>query len=232
MVVLDGAVTFGYQTDAYRQEAAPQDRAGSRRWSRQRGCSMQDTWMPQVGRGKLRYWLLALCGPALMLSGCEGMNNTDKGVLAGGGLGAATGAIIGSATGHAGAGTAIGAALGGIAGGLTGNAIDKSEERQETRAAAIAAANKPASAPLSIVDIANLAQQRVTDGLIINQIRTTGSTYRLTAQDIMFLKNNQVSDQVIAEMQSTAARVPVTRMYSPTPPPPQVGVSIGYQHYR
>ncbi|MGE0824595.1 MAG: OmpA family protein [Candidatus Binatia bacterium] len=51
----------------------------------------------------------------------------EKGVLAGGGLGAATGAIIGSATGNPGAGAAIGGALGGVAGGLVGDQLQRQD---------------------------------------------------------------------------------------------------------
>ena len=39
-----------------------------------------------------------------------------------------------------------------------------------------------------------------TDDVIINQIRTTGSTFRLSAADIEWLKANGVSDAVIFEI--------------------------------
>ena len=73
---------------------------------------------PCAGRGK---WKLLLGGALLVLGGgCQSMSNTDRGTLAGGGIGAATGALIGSATHHAGAGALLGGAVGAIAGGLTG----------------------------------------------------------------------------------------------------------------
>jgi outer membrane protein OmpA-like peptidoglycan-associated protein len=56
------------------------------------------------------------------------LSTREKGVLAGGGLGAATGAIIGSAVGNPGAGAAIGGALGGVGGGLIGDQLQQREQ--------------------------------------------------------------------------------------------------------
>jgi hypothetical protein len=92
---------------------------------------------------------------------------------------------------------------------------------------------------LSLVDIAQMAQQHISDAVIIGQIRSTGSVYRLSPPDIQWLKENGVSDAVIMEMQATANRYP-RRVYSatpvytqpvyvvePPPPPPPVGVGVG-----
>lgn len=185
----------------------------------------------------------SLVPAVLLVCGCSTMSNTEKGVGVGAGLGAVTGAIIGSATGHTGAGAAIGAGLGGLAGGVTGNSVDESERRQEAR---LAAATAPVAGPLGLTDIASMAQQHISDDLIVNQIRTTGSVYRLSASDINWLKSVGASDAVIMEMQATANRVP-RRVYSaapvyvapqpavyvvePSPPPVAVGVGFGYTHY-
>src|SRR5262245_55640847 len=120
--------------------------------------------------------------PLLLAGGCASMTNTDKGVLAGGGLGAGTGALIGSATGHTGLGAAVGGIVGAVSGGLVGNAVDKAEQKAEARALA---ANAP---PLQPADIVQMAYQHVSDDIIISQIRGTGSIYHLTAQDIVWLK--------------------------------------------
>jgi outer membrane protein OmpA-like peptidoglycan-associated protein len=64
-----------------------------------------------------------------LLAGCsQPLSTREKGVLAGGGIGAATGAIIGSAVGNPGAGAAIGGALGGAAGGLVGDQLQKRDQ--------------------------------------------------------------------------------------------------------
>jgi hypothetical protein len=180
-----------------------------------------------------RKWKLLLGGALLALGGCQSMSNTDKGVLAGGGLGAATGAAIGSLTHHTGAGAVLGGAVGAIAGGLTGSAIDNSERKQAAaNAAAVAAANQPP--PLSLEDVQKLSASGTSDGVIINQIRASGSVYRLTADQILWLQQYGVHDSVIREMQATAYRAP-RAVYTAAPvyvyepaPPPVVGVGFSY----
>jgi hypothetical protein len=183
-------------------------------------------------------WTALLGGallPALLGGGCESMSNTDKGLLAGGGLGAVTGLLAGGPR-HAGAGAAIGTVVGAAAGGLTGAAIDKSERKQEARVAAAVAAQRP---PLSIQDVQLLTANGSSDALIIEQIRTTGSVYHLSADEIIWLQNNGVREPVIREMQATASRTPA-RVYTaapvvqpvyvvePGPPPPAVGIGFSY----
>jgi hypothetical protein len=189
----------------------------------------------QAVRGK---WRLLLGGALLVLGGgCQSMSNTDKGVLAGGGIGAATGTLIGSATHHTGAGAVLGTAIGAITGGLFGSAIDNSERKQAAaNAAAVAAANQPP--PLSLEDVQKLSANGTSDGVIINQIQASGSVYRLTADQILWLQNYGVHEPVIREMQATANRAPravytATPVYQPVyvyeaAPPPVVGVGFSY----
>jgi hypothetical protein len=167
-------------------------------------------------------------------SGCQSMSNTDKGVLTGGALGATAGGLIGSTKGKAGLGAVAGGVVGAIAGGLTGAAIDNSEKK---KAEMVAAANAPP--PLSLEDVINLSRNGTSDEIIISQIFNTGSVYRLTADQILYLQNNGVRDRVIQAMQQTAYR-PVRRVYTavpveapvyvvpPPPPPPPVGFGVGF----
>jgi hypothetical protein len=66
----------------------------------------------------------------------------------------------------------------------------------------------PAAQPgkLALADIAELVKAGCGDEVILNQIRKTGSTYSLTVPDIKYLKQNAVSDSVIAEMQGVPSR--------------------------
>src|SRR6185369_1736365 len=92
-----------------RRRTAPADRDG------RRGCSMPTPKKPQAALRRL------LTAAALALPvGCSSMSNTDKGLLAGAGLGTAAGAVIGHATGHTGAGAVIGGLVGGTTGALVG----------------------------------------------------------------------------------------------------------------
>jgi hypothetical protein len=164
--------------------------------------------------------------PGFMLTGCSSMSNTDAGVLGGGAIGAGTGALVGNALGHTGAGALIGAGVGAVTGGLIGHSEDKKEERAEARA--IAAANAKA---LGITDVAQMTRAGVSEGVIISQIRTSGTVYNLSSTDLIWLKEQGVSDHIINEMQLTASRYP-QRIYRPVyvvdPPPVAVGVGFGY----
>lgn len=174
-----------------------------------------------------------------MLTGCSSMSPTERGILGGGAIGAGTGAIIGSATGKTGAGAAIGTAVGAISGGLLGNEIEQSENRTK---AELAAQQAPVRGPLSLQEVAQMAQQGISDQVIIGQIRSTRSIYNLTPNDIAWLKSQNVNDPVVLEMQATQSRVvPVSRVYGrpcygPHPPgivyvepyPPPIGVGFSY----
>jgi hypothetical protein len=184
----------------------------------------------------------------LVAVGCQNASHTERGAGLGGLLGAGMGAAIGSASGDAGKGALIGAAAGGLLGGAAGNAEDKAERADlvAQRDAAAAAAARP---PLGITDVAGMAQQGMSDQIIINQIRTTGSSYSLSPNDIAYLKQNNVSDGVIIAMQQATPRrvvvgappppaviveqpvlVPVHRPVY-VAPPPAVGFGISYHHH-
>lgn len=181
--------------------------------------------------GRLRLAML----PAVLACGCASMNNTEKGVATGGVIGAGTGALIGNAVGKTGAGALIGTGIGALAGGLMGNSVDEAEKRTDAKLAAAAASR--AQAP-GLTDVVSMAQQHISDSVIISQIRSTGALYHLSPGDITFLKQNGVSDAVVMEMQATANRAP-RRIYSPTPmysqpvyvvepAPPPVAIGVGY----
>jgi outer membrane lipoprotein SlyB len=179
--------------------------------------------------------------PALgVLTGCESMTHTERGAVGGGLLGGTAGALIGSTSGNTGAGAAIGAGLGALSGGLIGNSVEESENRTRAEMAAAAA---PAPGQMTLTDVAQLGQQGVSDQVIIGQIRSTHSVFHLTPEQIGWLKQMNVSDAVVMEMQATATRVPVAhpRVYArpvrpvvfvePLPPPP-IGFGFSYIHCR
>lgn len=195
--------------------------------------------MPFAHSPSRRLCIVAMSVVALLPS-CETLSHTERGALGGAGIGAVAGALAGSAVGRPGAGAALGAGVGGVSGGLIGNSLDRSEERQAARQAQATAPR----GPLGLTDVASMAAAHVSDDIIVSQIRSTGSVYELSASDIVWLKNNGVSDRVVAEMQQTRAHprrnyavAPVypVPVYHPVyvaepcypPPPPPVGVSFG-----
>jgi outer membrane lipoprotein SlyB len=167
--------------------------------------------------------------PALLACGCSTMSNTDTGVAAGGLLGAGTGAALGAASGHPGAGALIGAGVGAVSGGLIGAAADESERKKEAQIAASTARQ------LGIVDVAQLTKSQVADSVIIAQIRSTGSVFRLSSNDTIWLKQNGVSDPVIQEMLASATRYPPHYYYGGPVyaepvyvEPPPIGIGFGF----
>jgi len=130
------------------------------------------------------------------------MNNTERGALAGGAVGTAGGAAIGALTGRPLLGAAIGGLGGTATGALIGNGADKDEKRDRDIAQATALADAQAAQHrLGITDVIELSKTGQNDQVIINQIRSTRSTFQLSAADLNLLKTNGVSDRVIAEMQ-------------------------------
>jgi hypothetical protein len=146
-----------------------------------------------------------------------GCADTGASTVGGGLLGAGLGAIVGHAFHATGAGALIGAGTGAI----VGNSVGHAEEAKQAKAEMAAR-----QAALSLEDIAYMAQSHTSDYLIINQIRSTGAIYNLTAEQITWLKQQGVSDAVISEMQATAYRYP--RRVVVAEPAPVVGVGISY----
>jgi hypothetical protein len=139
-------------------------------------------------------------------TGCSTLNNTERGAIGGGIFGTAAGAAIGAAAGDPLTGAAIGAAAGTAGGALLGNSADKQEKRDREVAQAVALADAQAqSRRMGIADVIGLAQAGHDDTVIINQIRSTRSTFSLVTSDLDMLKNAGVSPRVIAEMQAARA---------------------------
>jgi uncharacterized protein YcfJ len=135
---------------------------------------------------------LLICSLVASVSGCATHTGTDA--LAGGALGAGTGALIGSATGHAGTGALIGAGVGAVGGAVVGDALDKSEQREAIRA------QPSMTGYLSIQDVVYMTQSNVHESTIIKEIQSSRSIFNLTPADIIFLKEQGVSENVINTM--------------------------------
>ncbi len=171
-----------------------------------------------------------LLSASLTGSGCATMNNTERGAVGGGVFGTAAGTAIGAATGRPLLGAGLGAAVGTATGALIGNEADKEDNRKREIAQAAALADAQAQQQrMGIADVIGLSQAGHSDQVIINQIRTTRSTFQLTPSDLDMLKNAGVSQRVIAEMQASRpalapARVvvrdqPSTVIYESVPGP-------------
>ena len=159
-------------------------------------------------------------------AGCETMNHTERGATIGGALGTAAGLGVGAATGNPRTGALIGGLAGGGVGAIVGSEKDDKErkEREVIHANAVAGAQAQAQQQrMGLSDVMHMAGQGHDDTVIINQIRTTGSTFQLTSGDLDMLKNNGVSARVIAEMQNARPTSPLsTRVIVREPQPTTV----------
>jgi Glycine zipper len=124
-----------------------------------------------------------------MLNHPSNLNNPQSDALGGGLIGAAVGGLAGVPR-HPLAGAAIGGAVGAGTGAVIGNSEDKAEQREAQ------------ARMLGLKDIAQMTSDGQSDDVIIGQIRSTDSVFRLSVTDLQWLKENGVSDRVINEMQA------------------------------
>jgi hypothetical protein len=183
--------------------------------------------------GWFRTLVMAGLLPSLAASGgCE--TGAGTGAAAGGLLGAGIGGLVSRCPG----GALVGAALGAGAGTAVGAGVDIARDKRAQRNAQAAAAEVAARAP-SLDDIVRMTQNAVPTAEIVNQIRTCGAVYRLTADDMIMLNRQGVDQAVVRALQDTALRPPPVRtVYTAAPvvveqpvyvaPPPVVGVGFGW----
>lgn len=170
-------------------------------------------------------WLSGL----LMLSvcGCSSMSNSEKGLLGGAAVGTGAGALIGRGNPAA---MLVGGAVGAMVGGVAGSDQDRREDR---KAIQTAIANDRARNQMGINDIVQLAQRGTPDDIIIRQIDATGSVFNLTADDLNYLQDQNVSRNVISAMQVRRTRTVVVQprpdviYVAPSPVYMEPGVSVG-----
>ena len=129
-------------------------------------------------------------------------NNTGSGALMGGVIGAISGAAIGGSR-HGGEDALIGAAVGALAGGLIGNSADREQEARWRAQAPLTYTRMAPRAPLSIAEVKALAKAGVSDDVIIRQISASRTVFRLSAMDIIGLRDSGVSNPVVVHMINT-----------------------------
>ena len=159
-------------------------------------------------------------------------------------MGAVTGGLIGDRNNEAVAGAAIGAAVGGLTGAMVGKSVDNEMAYREQRAGQRVVAQQMSRA-VTVPDVIAMTQSRLSDSVIITQIRTNGVAQELQAPDLVNLSNAGVSDAVIQAMQTaplaTALAVPAATTTYPervivqeryvVPPPYPYGVYYYYPHH-
>jgi hypothetical protein len=161
-------------------------------------------------------------------AGCRSASYGDKGSLFGGILGAGTGAAIGSNSGHPVEGALIGTAIGAITGGAVGDGIQADVDRN--RAEVEARMGRQMASAVTPEDVVAMSQAGLSDDVIATHIRAHGVAHPPQVNDLITLRNQGVSDNVLKAMQNSPGPQPAVvpasgaspviiqeRVYAPPP---------------
>jgi surface antigen len=154
--------------------------------------------------GRVKRWAVLLGGLLLAAGsgGCSTMNNTEKGVGLGAAAGTGVGLGVGALTGNPKTGAVVGGLLGAGVGGAVGNDMDRQDQQKREIRQATAIANAQAQPKMGMMDVVQMVQNGHDEQVIINQIRSTGSSFQLSQADLDYLKAYNVPPRVIVEMQN------------------------------
>src|SRR5436190_368346 len=127
---------------------------------------MKRTHQPHAIALRFKIVITGLVLPLALTTGCSTCNNTERGLVGG-------------------------AAVGGTVGGVSGAAEDR-RDRRYAQAAAYAEQRGYAE----LTEVAKLAQAHVSDVVIIQHIRNSGAVFNLSSDQVVWLKEQGVSDVV------------------------------------
>ncbi len=141
--------------------------------------------------------LLCIVMVGMATTSCQ--NKTETGALTGAGIGAAAGAII---DGGGAGGVLIGGAIGALTGGFVGHHLDE-EERQKAERRSPGITNRiEEQQSLTVADVIALLQAQVDEKVIMQQIEKSHTQFNLTTRQIIELKDNGASRELISFMVS------------------------------
>jgi outer membrane lipoprotein SlyB len=170
---------------------------------------------------------------AVVLSSCETPygtpDRTATGALTGGAIGMASGALLGGR--HSGEAALVGGMLGTVTGGLIGHSMDQEAQARLRQQAPETYVRLDQGQPLSLADVKALAAAKLSDDVIVSQIRNSRTVFHLSSADIIDLKNSGVDEKVIDFMinttSSTAGAVQTSQtVVAETPPPAPVETTV------
>lgn len=122
----------------------------------------------------------------------------------GGLAGAVLGGIIGHQNDETPEGALIGGAVGAIAGGLLGKAKDQQiQQHRAYQHHAWNARQAQLGRAVTINDVVEMSRSGVSEGVILNQVRTNGVADHIGTHQIIAMHNSGVSERVITAMQQT-----------------------------
>lgn len=143
---------------------------------------------------------------ALVLTslGCRTTNYTQQGAQVGGLGGAGVGALLGELAADSPlAGAAIGGSLGALTGASMGAGLDEVDASQRAQQVAYAQA---VESGVTLGEVVTMANAGLSDDIIARHVRENGFWGTLGATDLISLRQQGVSDRVIAELQTLSHR--------------------------
>jgi hypothetical protein len=149
--------------------------------------------------------------------GCQSPFYADRGAGVGALGGAGVGALVGNAVGNTAGGALLGAGIGALGGAAVGSAIDEVQARNRAEIAAQLGRQVQAGAATPEEVIA-MTRSGVNPALIQNYVRTSGMARPLSAQDVIYLSQSGVPQDVIMVMQNPPPQAtPAPIMAQPAP---------------
>lgn len=145
--------------------------------------------------------IFALVTLLVFVSGCQSVGpNTAGGGAFGGLTGGLAGAAIGATEGKAPEGALIGAVAGTTVGAIAGGAVDRNIEQQ--RFADQQFRNQQIANSITLDQVVRMTQSGLGSDVISRQVVSQGIAARPTIDDLIFLKQNGVDDQIINAIQN------------------------------
>lgn len=177
--------------------------------------------------GLLALIMTLLLGAGFPQTGWAQWQSSEKGTIVGAAAGGALGSAIGKKSGNPITGAIIGALGGGLVGRSIGDDIDQRRAyEQQQRYYQQQAYQQPNYAQpaggVSLDQIITLSRNGLSDEVIISHVESNGYRHPLTANDLILLKNNGVSDRVIAVLQRPVAAPAVSQPTVIQPAPVRV----------
>ena len=74
-----------------------------------------------------------------------------------------------------------------------------------TTTTALSSDAPPAKLPYGVDDVLKLSRAQISEDITLNYVRNSGTIYNLAPKDIVYLRNEGVSDKVISTMRQTGA---------------------------
>ena len=144
------------------------------------------------------------------------MNYAQRGGVLGGLAGAGIGAAAGESGGDAVPGALIGGAVGALAGSVIGDGVDADLARKAEIEARI---GRQLAGAVTSEDAIAMTRAGLSDDVITSHIRAHGVARPLEVNDLIYLRNQGVSDAVIKALQTSPGPAATVR---PAPAPPVV----------